>query len=71
MNDESQFWKQAAHRGLPWFRMLRRPIPIQQLDRQLSGTRLEPEWLELKAIMQPCDQIWPFQFNVLVTMELV
>jgi hypothetical protein len=64
MNAEAQFWMQAVSRGLPWFRLFRRPIPVQQLDQEMAGTLLESEWLELKAIMEPCDQIWPFRFDV-------
>lgn len=63
-SDETEFWRQAATRGLPWFRMFRRSISIEQIDREMSGSSLESEWLTLRAKMQPGDQIWPFKFDV-------
>jgi hypothetical protein len=61
---DTDFWEQAARKGLSRFRFLRRPLPLEQLDRELLGTRLEVEWLELRSRMEPGDQIWPFEFHV-------
>ena len=60
----AEFWDQAARKGLPWFRFLRRSIPSKQLDRELLGSRLEGEWLSLRSQIQPGDRLWPFEFNV-------
>jgi len=49
---------------VPWFRSLRRPLATEQLDHELLGTRLESEWLLLRARLQPGDQLWPFEFHV-------
>lgn len=64
MSTESEFWNEAASRGLPWFRSLRRSIPIEQVDREMNGSRLQPDWQELKSAMEPNDEIWPFHLNV-------
>lgn len=61
---ELAFWRQAANRGLPRLRWLRRSVAPEKLDNMLTGTRLEEEWLHLKVRMQPRDQIWPFEFHV-------
>lgn len=64
MIEEAKFWLEAARKGLPWFRFLRRSISTDQLNQELLGTRLEDEWLQLRSRMQPGDQIWPFEFHV-------
>jgi hypothetical protein len=64
MDNEAAFWELAVREGLPSWRFLRRPVPLEQLDREFIGTRLECEWLRLKELMRPGDQLWPFEFNV-------
>ena len=64
MNVETEFWEQAVRDGLPWFRFLRRPIPPAQLDQEFLGTKLEADWLQLKAQIQHGDELWPFEFTV-------
>lgn len=64
MTTEIEFWIQVASNGVPWFRRFRRSVPIEQLDREMSGSRLESEWMRLKSSLEPHDKIWPFQFNV-------
>ena len=64
MTDEEEFWKQAAAKGLPWFRWFRRSIPIQQIDQEMEGTKREEAWNCLKAKMEPTDKIWPFKFHI-------
>jgi hypothetical protein len=61
---EQLFWTEAARKGLPRFRFLRRSTTVDELDRLCQGTRLEAEWERLKASLQPGDRIWPFSFNV-------
>ena len=61
---EAKFWMEASWKGLPWFRFLRRPLSPDQLNRELLGTRLEGEWLQLRSQMRPGDQFWPFEFHV-------
>lgn len=64
MADETEFWEDAARRGLPALRFLRRPLRPEQLDGMLIGSHLEGEWLRLKDKIQPGDQLWPFELNV-------
>lgn len=64
MTEEAQLWQQAAQQGLPWFRFLRRPLALEQLDSKFQGTRLEGEWLRLRSRMKSGDQVWPFEFHV-------
>jgi hypothetical protein len=61
---ETEFWEQAARKGLPRFRFLRRPLSPERLDCELRGTLLEDDWLQLRSRMQPGDRIWPFEFHV-------
>ncbi len=63
MDSDDDFWKLAARKGLPWFRFLRRPVPVRQLDDEFPG-RLQTEWQTLKGKMQDGDKIWPFCFHV-------
>lgn len=58
------FWQQAARRGVRWFRFLRRPMSIADLDRHFEGTYSQEEWQALKAKMEPGDDVWPFCFHV-------
>jgi hypothetical protein len=64
MEVDAGFWEEAVRRGLPRFRFLRRPVPPEQLDAEFRGTRLEPEWVRLRAQMQAGDQLWPFSFTL-------
>jgi hypothetical protein len=61
---EAKFWEQAMREGLPRFRFLRRALSAEQLDRELLGSQLEGEWVQLRSRMQPGDQLWPFAFHV-------
>ena len=64
MEKDGALWDQAARKGLPWFRSLRRPLSAKHLDQEFSGSRLEGDWLRLKKQIQPGDQLWPFEFSV-------
>ena len=61
---EADFWEQAARKGLPWFRWLRRSVPIAELDDTFQDGRLREEWKQLKEQIQPGDQVWPFAFHM-------
>ena len=64
MTTEFEFWNQAASRGLPCFRAFRRSVPIERIDCEMSGSRLEPDWMTLKSSLEPDDKVWPFKLNV-------
>ena len=61
MDSEYDFWVHAM-KGLPRFRCVRRPVSIAELDAQCHG-RQKAEWEELRAKMEPGDEIWPFKFD--------
>ncbi len=58
-----EFWHQAAQRGLPRFRFLRKCLTVEELDRRDWGLSSD-EWQRLKQRIEPGDQIWPFRFHV-------
>ncbi|HEY2881797.1 MAG TPA: hypothetical protein VGJ15_05175 [Pirellulales bacterium] len=47
-------------KGLPWFRWLRRPIQVEELDAKLSES---PDWKVLRGEIKPGDKIWPFKLH--------
>jgi hypothetical protein len=55
---------QLEMKGLPWFRWLRQPVPVQQLDAEFGDGLLKTEWSELREKMEPGDKIWPFDVHV-------
>ena len=62
MGDDTAFWKQAM-KGLPWFRFLRQPVKVVELD-DLFKEGLREEWHALKSKIEPGDKIWPFEIQV-------
>lgn len=63
-SEDPDFWNRAKRDGLPWFRFLRTPVSLAEMDEQFNDSSLADEWDELKVAMQPGDQIWPFEFHV-------
>ncbi len=61
---EQDFWEEAARKGLPRFRFFRQSLAIDQIEKQFLGSRIESDWLRLKAKLQPGDKLWPFEFEV-------
>ncbi len=61
---DTGFWEFVAQQGLPRLRFFRRPTRPESLDRKFIGSWLQADWENVKAQIQPGDEIWPFEINV-------
>jgi len=62
-NDEKEFWRLVIRKGLPRWKIFRRPIAVSELDHYCWGQQ-KYAWQQLKDKIGPEDQIWPFALNV-------